>query len=191
MPMNEHPRVTPSSAAEWRAWLSEHHQGAEAVWLVFHKKHTGRPSPSWSEAVDEALCFAWIDSKVQRIDDERHEQYFCPRRPGSIWSRINRDKVERLSAEGRMAPAGLAAVAAAKKDGSWSLLIPAEEGVIPPELDAAFDALPGSREGFAALSDTNRRLLLVQLILAKRPATKRSRAQKIAGWALSGEVPGM
>ncbi|MCB9744038.1 MAG: YdeI/OmpD-associated family protein [Alphaproteobacteria bacterium] len=191
MSKDQPPRIAPRDAEEWRAWLAEHHASAGAVWLIFYKKHADRPSPSLGEVVDEALCFGWVDSKVRRIDDDRYELYLSPRKPGSVWSRINKDKVERLIAEGRMTPAGLALVESAKVDGSWSLLEPAERGEIPPALEAAFDTLPGSREGFGQLSESVRRRCLEQILLAKRPATKQRRAEQIAGWALAGEVPGM
>ena len=106
----------------FRAWLETNHRDAHAVWLMYWKKDSGRPSLTWSQAVDEALCFGWIDSKVQSVDDDRHVQYFARRRPRSAWSRINKEKVERLVADGRMSDAGTAVIDRAKADGSWTVL---------------------------------------------------------------------
>ncbi len=100
-----------SSPQEFYDWLEENHETADEVYLGYWKKHTGKPSLTWSEAVDQALCFGWIDGRVNRIDEDRHMQRFTPRRPNSNWSNINVAKVERLVEEGRMRPAGLAAFA--------------------------------------------------------------------------------
>ncbi len=106
------------SPAEWRQWLAEHHATAGEVHVGFYKKHTGRQGMSWSEAVDEALCFGWIDTQVRHGDDDRHCQRFTQRKPRSTWSAVNIDKVERLIAEGRMADAGLKAYAARREESS-------------------------------------------------------------------------
>jgi uncharacterized protein YdeI (YjbR/CyaY-like superfamily) len=107
-----------SAPAEFRAWLEKHHGKASEVWVGYYKKATGQPTLTWSEAVDEALCFGWIDGKLQRIDEERHRQRFTPRRPTSNWSAINIAKVAELRAQGRMTPAGEAAFAARREDRS-------------------------------------------------------------------------
>jgi uncharacterized protein YdeI (YjbR/CyaY-like superfamily) len=104
------PLLHATTREEWRAWLAEHHATASEIWLVFAKKHTGAPSVPYAAAVEEALCFGWIDSIVRRLDDERHAQKFSPRKPGSQWSASNLERVARLAAEGRMTPAGLAKV---------------------------------------------------------------------------------
>ena len=104
------------SPAEFRAWLAEHHETASEIWVGYYKKATGRPTLTWSEAVDEALCFGWIDGKLQRIDEGRHRQRFTPRRPKSNWSAVNIAKVAELRAQGRMTPAGDAAFAARPDD---------------------------------------------------------------------------
>ena len=105
--------------AAWRAWLEANHASAPEIWLVFLKKHVAEPCVSLDEAVEEALCFGWVDSLLRRIDDRSHALRFTPRKPGSRWSASNKARVERLTREGRMAPAGLAAVAAAKERGTW------------------------------------------------------------------------
>ena len=108
--------------AAWRAWLDAHHASAAEIWLVFLKKHVGEPCVTLDEAVEEALCFGWIDGLLRRIDERSHVLRFTPRKPASQWSASNKARVERLTREGRMAPAGLAAVATAKANGAWDQL---------------------------------------------------------------------
>ncbi|MCP3998236.1 MAG: hypothetical protein GY722_24710, partial [bacterium] len=143
--------IEAESPAVFRSWLEENHAVESAVWLIFWKKVSGHPSIEWSEAVDVALCFGWIDSKVQSLDDWRYRQYFSPRKPGSGWSRINKGKVKALAAADLMAPAGLAAIDRAKKDGSWTLLDGPEAGVVPDDLATALDTA-GARETFDGLT---------------------------------------
>ena len=121
------------SPAAWRDWLGEHHASAEEVLVGFYKKNSGRQGMTWSEAVDEALCFGWIDSIVRRLDDERHVQRFTPRRPSSTWSAVNIEKVERLKAEGRMTEAGLRAYAARREERSRTYAFEQQDGQLPPE----------------------------------------------------------
>ncbi len=135
-------RVEPASRAEWRAWLAENHAASTGVWLVYPKKASGLPGPSYEEAVEEALCFGWIDSRVRPLDGRRRLQWFSPRRPGSIWSAPNKARVARLLAAGRMAPAGLAKVEAAKADGSWEILDKVETLELPEDLAAALARRP-------------------------------------------------
>ncbi len=109
----------------WRTWLAEHHATSAEIWLVFGKKGSGVQTVSLEEAVEEAVCFGWIDSRLKRIDDRTHALRFSPRKPKSVWSQSNKDRVERLIAQGRMTPAGLAAVVAAKASGRWDAADPA------------------------------------------------------------------
>jgi len=106
-------------AAAWRAWLAAHHADRSEIWLILLKRHVDEPSVTQSEAVEEALCYGWIDGHLRRIDDRSHALRFTPRKPRSEWAQSNKDRVERLIAAGRMAPPGLAAVAVAKANGSW------------------------------------------------------------------------
>jgi uncharacterized protein YdeI (YjbR/CyaY-like superfamily) len=121
-------RVHPKTAQEWRAWLDENHETSSGVWLVSWKKHTGRPTVGYEEAVTEALAVGWVDSKGKRLDDDRTMLYLTRRRPTSGWSRPNKERVERLLAAGRMGPAGQAAIDAAKENGTWSLRRGRREG---------------------------------------------------------------
>jgi len=181
-------RINAADGDEFRRWLADHHDTADAVWLLYYKKESGRPSIAWPEAVDQALCFGWIDSKVRSIDDERYEQYFCRRKPGSPWSRINKEKVAELTAAGLMEPAGQAAIDRAKGDGSWSMLDDAEAGIVPDDLAAALDE-SGGRDAFDGFTDAQRRGLLAWILFAKRADTRHRRIATIAEAAAEGRRP--
>ncbi len=120
-------------AAAWRAWLAAHHADRHEIWLVMLKRHVDEPSITLPEAVDEAVCYGWIDGQVRRIDERSHALRFTPRKAASKWSQSNKDRVARLSATGRMAAPGLAAVAAAKVNGSWDALTSLEADAAPPD----------------------------------------------------------
>jgi uncharacterized protein YdeI (YjbR/CyaY-like superfamily) len=184
------PQISAPDAAAWREWLAANHESANAVWLVFFKKGSGRPSVVWEDAVDEALCFGWIDSKVQRIDDISHRQFWTRRKPNSVWSKINKDKIRLLTDEGRMAPAGLASVAVAKENGSWTIMEGPDAGVIPEDLDVALAAAgPNAEATFAAFSSSVKRAALYWLVSAKRPETRARRIADIADRAAAGKKP--
>ncbi len=114
--------ICPVDRKEWRKWLKENHLKEQSVWLICYKKVSGFPTISYSEAVEEALCHGWIDSTRKTLDKERFKQYFCKRKPDSVWSKINKGKVKRLIEEGQMRPAGLKSINIAKKNGSWRFL---------------------------------------------------------------------
>lgn len=186
----EEPEVFyPPSRHEWRAWLEENHLKAKSVWVVYHNKATGRPTLTWSEAVDEALCFGWIDSKVISVGNGTTHQFFSRRKAKSTWSKINKDKIERLIKDGLMAPAGLEIIEIAKQNGSWSLLDEVEEMKSPPDLEEAFALFPGSKENFEAFSKSVKKFLLQWIVLAKRPETRQNRINEIAEKASRNEKP--
>ncbi len=172
----------------FRKWLEENHASEQAVWLVFWKKDSGRPSIEWSDAVDEALCFGWIDSKVQSIDKDRYRQYWTVRKPGSVWSKINKEKIAQLTAEGRMAPAGIAAVERAKQDGSWTILDGPEAGIVPEDLATAMDQA-GVREAYDSFTFGAQKAILAWLVMAKREATRANRIGKTIEALGRGESP--
>ena len=176
-------------AATWRAWLEEHHNQEPGVWLFLWKKSSGKPSIDWSDAVDEALCFGWIDSTRRSVDEHSHKQYFAPRKPKGNWSKINKEKVERLIADGRMTPAGLAAIERAKANGSWSNLDDVEAMVVPDDLIAAIDAKPGAREYVDSLSRMKLWEILYWINGAKRETTRADRIRQIAEAAAQGKRP--
>jgi uncharacterized protein YdeI (YjbR/CyaY-like superfamily) len=175
--------------ATWRAWLEKHHNQQTGVWLFYWKKATGKPSIDWSDAVDEALCFGWIDSTRRAVDDHSFKQYFAPRKPKSNWSKINKEKVERLIAEDRMTPAGLAVIEQARANGSWENLDAVEAMVVPDDLIAALDAIPAAREYFDSLSRMKRWEVLYWINSAKREATRADRIRQIVEAAAEGKRP--
>ncbi|MBX7236434.1 MAG: YdeI/OmpD-associated family protein [Caldilineales bacterium] len=172
--------IHPLSRAEWRQWLAEHHAETEGVWLVSYKRATGQPRLEYEEAVEEALCFGWIDSTLNVLDAERSRLWFAPRRAGSIWSRSNKERVERLIQAGAMTPAGLAKIEAAKKSGAWTALDELETLTIPPDLAAALAAYEPARLHFDAFPRSARLAILAWIASAKKPETRARRIEQTA-----------
>lgn len=169
----------PESQQHWRAWLEKNHAEENAVWLIFYKKKANQPTLSWSEAVDEALCFGWIDSVKKTLDAERSIQFFSKRKAKSTWSKINKEKIETLTASGKMTPAGLHCVTVAQQNGSWTILDDVEALVTPPDLEARFDDNPAAKAMFLSLSKSGRKLILSKLVFAKRQETREKRLDEI------------
>ena len=153
-------RVAAESAEEWAAWLAENHTRTRGVWLVTWRTQSGRPSLGYEASVIEALRYGWIDSTGGKVDDDRRELWFAPRKRGSGWARTNKRRIEQLLAEGRMEPAGQRVIDAAKADGSWTLLDDVEDLVVPDDLVAAFEALPMSRTNWDGFPPSARRAIL-------------------------------
>lgn len=181
------PQLEATDRAQWRAWLEAHHATEGSVWLVTYRPGSGRPVLDYEAAVEEALCFGWVDSTGGRVDDLRTKLYFARRKPGSGWAATNKARVERLMAEGRMAPAGLAAVAVAKANGSWELLDAVERLEVPDDLATALDALQPAREHWDRFPPSVRKQLLWWVVQAKRPATRATRVAEIASRAARNE----
>lgn len=177
---NETERFCPTSKKDWRKWLKKNHESKAAVWVVYYKKKAGMPTISWSEAVDEALCFGWIDSTARPIDDEKYMQFFSRRKPTSVWSKINKGKVKQLIENGLMAEAGYTSIEIAKQNGSWTILDEVEELIIPKDLDIAFKSKRGSNDFFLSLSRSVRKAMLQWVLLAKQPETRQRRISEIA-----------
>ncbi|MCS4224694.1 YdeI family protein [Sphingobacterium sp. BIGb0165] len=169
----------PQSQTDWRQWLDENHLSRQSVWLVFYTKKSNVPSLSWSEAVDEALCFGWIDSTRKTIDDISFIQFFTKRKPKSNWSKINKEKVQQLSESGRMTKVGLECVEVAKQNASWILLDEIEELIIPNDLEIAFEKHNGSKDYFLSLSKSTRKIILGWIILVKKPETRQKRIVEV------------
>ena len=169
----------PKNKDEWRHWLRENHLEKDFVWLVFQKKSSANPNLSWSEAVDEALCFGWIDSTKKTIDAQSYMQYFCKRKPKSNWSKVNKDKVKVLIAEGLMEAAGLRCIEIAKENGSWYLLDSVEALIVPDDLKAGLAEHDGATEFFEGLSKSSKKSLLYWIVSAKRIATREKRIAEI------------
>ncbi|MCE3294407.1 MAG: hypothetical protein K0R65_121 [Crocinitomicaceae bacterium] len=169
----------PSSKQEWRKWLEKNHDKEQSVWLICYKMKSGVPTISWSDAVDEALCFGWIDSTRKTRDEDSFIQFFTRRKAKSNWSKINKDKVKRLIEEKKMMPAGYASIETAKENGSWNILDEVEELSIPDDLEKAFKNHPGSKDFFLSLSKSVRKMMLYWIVSAKRPETKEKRISEI------------
>lgn len=170
----------PSSKKKWRDWLQKNHAKKESIWLIYYKLKAGMPTISWSEAVDEALCFGWIDSKALSIDEEKYKQFFTKRKPSSAWSKINKEKIKRLIEEGLMMPAGLASIEVAKQNGSWTILDEVEELTIPKDLEKAFRTNKGSKKFFLSLSKSVQKMILQWIAFAKREETRHKRITEVA-----------
>jgi uncharacterized protein YdeI (YjbR/CyaY-like superfamily) len=167
------------SLQSWRDWLAGHHQTSSGLWLKIAKKGSATPTVSYAEAIDGALCYGWIDGQKGKLDDEYWLQRFTPRKPRSRWSKINREKAERLVAEGRMQPAGLREVEAARADGRWDAAYEGQAtATVPPDLARELDLNPVAKEFFATLNSVNRYAILYRIQDAKRPQTRADRIAK-------------
>lgn len=181
--------ICPESQQDWRTWLKENHEKEQSVWVIYYRKNSEKYSMSWSDAVDEALCFGWIDSTRRSIDDEKFMQLFTKRKPKSGWSKINKEKIVRLIADGKMTKAGLASIETAKQNGSWSLLDTVEEMTVPKDLLKAFQQHKGSEDFFMGLSKSVKKMMLHWIVTAKRPETREKRINEIAELAAEGKKP--
>lgn len=189
MTRDDAPLVHAEDRATWRAWLEANHATVTGVHLVSWKRGFG-PSVPYEDAVEEALCFGWIDSAGGTIDERRSKLYFAPRKPRSGWAATNKARVERLLAAGLMAPAGLAAIERARENGSWTLLDDVEQGLIPADLAAALAAAgPDAAANFDAYPKSIRRQLLERIAQARRPGTRAARIEEAAGLAARNERP--
>ena len=173
-------RITIESTADLRKWLAAHHATSSSVWLVRYRKHTGDRHVSWSELVDELLCFGWVDSLPRKLDADRTMIRISPRNPKSNWSGINKEKVLRLRREGRMTPAGEALVEAAQANGCWTFLEDVEQLIVPPDLGAALEHNPDAARYFARFPDSSKRGILEWIKTAKTAATREKRIRETA-----------
>lgn len=174
------PSVHPLSRGEWRQWLSDHHTRTTGVWLISYKKATGKPRFDYDEAVEEALCFGWVDSKPNKLDAERTLLWFAPRKPGTGWSRPNKLRVERMLKVGLMAEAGLRKVAQAQADGSWTKLDAVEDLTVPDDLAQALGRYPEAARHFDAFPRSAKRGILEWIATAKTAPTRTKRIEDTA-----------
>jgi uncharacterized protein YdeI (YjbR/CyaY-like superfamily) len=178
--------------AKWRAWLRTNHEKKSEIWLVFYKKHTGKKWISYDEAVEEALCYGWIDSVLRRVDDATYIQKFTPRKAGSNWSPSNKRRVKKLIGSGRMTRAGLALIEAAKKDGSWrAKTVPQQTFEMPTELTAALRTNKAAKATFEGLTPSHRKQYIAWVASAKRGETRKRRAKRALGMLEKGLPLGM
>ncbi len=177
------------SRAEWRAWLAANHAASPGIWLIHGKKQAGPDRLSYEEAVEEALCFGWIDSVGGKLDETRTKITMTPRKPGSAWSTVNKERIERLLAAGLMHPAGQAKIDAGKRDGSWDIYDQIEHLIPPDDLAAALAADEAAGAAFTAFSPSRRKALLLWVATAKQPATRARRIAVIIADAREGRSP--
>ena len=185
--LEDAPEVHADDRATWRAWLEANHATVRGAWLVTWRPRSGRVSLDYEAAVEEALCFGWVDSTGGAVDAERGKLYFAPRKPRSVWAATNKARVERLIAAGRMVPAGLAAIERAKANGSWETLDAVERLEVPADLAAALASRPPAAANFAAFPPSARKMQLTWVATAMRPETRAARVVTVAEAASRNE----
>ena len=163
---------------EWRKWLERNYHTSFGIWLIYYKVKSGKPSVQYSEAVKEALCFGWIDSKVKSLDEERYMQVFTPRKPKSVWSKLNKQYIEELTAQGLMTEAGFEKIEKAKQNGSWYKLDAIEALIIPVDLNQALAANETANKYFELFSNSSKKNILSWVENAKRPETRLKRIEQ-------------
>ncbi len=185
----------PKTRKQWRLWLQKNHLVLSRVWFVYYKKESGKRRVSYDEAVEEALCFGWIDSLPLKIDEHRSALKFTPRKAKSIWSQLNKSRVEKLTQSGQMMPAGLAAVDRAKENGSWHSLTrsdnDAEQNRVPADLQKLFARNKKAKTNFEAFSMSIRKQFLSWIDSAKKPETRQARLQQTLLMAAANRKPGL
>lgn len=170
--------VYAESRSAWRTWLEQNHQTEKSVWLIIYRKQSNIPTVYYPEAVDEALCFGWIDSTPKKRDENRYYQFFPIRNPKSGWSRVNKEKIAKLLEAGLMHPSGLEAISVAQKNGAWSALDEVENLVLPPDLLASMEANPLASENWSKFSRSSKRGILEWISQAKKEETLKKRIEE-------------
>ncbi len=166
---------------QWRDWLHENHDQNEGVYLIFYSVSHENESMRWEEAVKVALCYGWIDSTVKNIGPGKRRQYFCPRKPKSVWSKVNKDHIKNLKKLKLIHRSGLKAIKIAKENGSWTALDAVEKGIVPPDLKKAFAQNKIAFENYQNFTRGQRKSYLYWLNQAKREATRQKRIKEIVG----------
>jgi uncharacterized protein YdeI (YjbR/CyaY-like superfamily) len=188
------PRLFRSRQA-WRDWLARNHDKTGEIWLAYYKKASGRISITYQEAVEEALCYGWIDSVIRRLDEERYAQKYTPRNAKSVWSAANKARVERLAARGLMAAPGLAKIEAAKRNGSWDRLNDVDKmgrgGDLPPDLVGALAREPQAQAAFDRRPPSEKKMWAYWVLSAKKPETRTRRVAETVKRVMAGRRPGM
>ncbi len=174
--------------AAWRKWLSENHDSCPGIWLVYYKKGSGKTRVNYDEAVEEALCFGWIDSTLNPIDELCYMQLYTPRKPKSGWSKLNKDRVERLIANGLMTPAGIAKIEIAQKNGMWAKLDHVEAFTIPAELSLAFENNPQALAYYNTLASSNKKMILYHINNTNKQETRINRINDIVSAANNNKM---
>ena len=177
--MTKLPELYFETDMEWRLWLHENHETSPGVYLIFYKVDHPKPSMRWEEAVRVALCYGWIDSTVKSLGNGKRRQYFCPRKPKSVWSAVNKKHIKYLKNEGLMQPSGLDSIKIAKANGSWAALDDVENGVIPKDLKLAFENNKTAFENYKSFAFGYKKSYLYWLNQAKREETRQKRIEEI------------
>ena len=186
--LNELPTLPFHSKKKWADWLAKQHDKSAGVWVKIAKKGTGILSVTHEEALDVALCYGWIDGQKGSFDEKYFLQKFTPRRPKSIWSKINTEKVKRLIASGKMKPAGLKAIEAAKQDGRWDAAYEGQKSIsVPEDFQAALDKNKNAKAFFATLNSANRYAFLFRIQTAKKAETREKRIRQFVEMLARGE----
>ena len=187
-------QVHPKTRQAWRKWLEKNHDVAPGVWLIYYKKETGKRRLSYAEAVEEALCFGWIDSLPRKLDEERTMLKFTPRKPKSGWSEINKKRIEQLIETKQMTKAGLLKIELAKKNGSWDTLTNSDQhankNTLPADLEKALKKNKNAYENFNAFSHSYRKRFLFWIDSAKREETRKTRIEQTFLMAAANKKPG-
>jgi len=173
----------PLTRKEWRDWLRENHNKFSGIWFVYFKKHTGKPRVTYDEAVEEALCFGWIDSLPRKVDENLSKLLFTPRKPKSVWSKLNKTRIEKLIENGLMTKIGLAKIEAARANGSWNALDASDNLEIPNDLAKAFERNTAAKKNFESFTDSAKRAILSWVFSAKRDETRAVRIEKTIAMA--------
>lgn len=177
------PAIYAKNRNAWRRWLQKHHDTEKAVWLILHNKGSETPSVNYADAVEEALCYGWIDGLVNKRDAHSRYQYYTRRKPKSNWSAPNRERVARMTAEGKMTPAGQAMIDLAKQTGTWDATATAEKAEVPADLQQLLNKNKKAKLHFDAFPPSSKRVILEWLINAKRPETREKRLRETVALA--------
>ncbi|MFD5454265.1 YdeI/OmpD-associated family protein [Streptomyces olivaceus] len=173
---------------EWERWLEEHHEDTPGVWFRIPRNGSGEEGVDYAHALESALCYGWIDGQKKKHDEQHWLQRFTPRRSGSKWSKVNRDKATELIGAGRMRPAGQREVDRAKQDGRWEAAYASQSrATVPDDLQAALDAAPAARDFFATLNSRNRYAILHRVEDAKKAETRAARIEKFVAMLAEGK----
>jgi uncharacterized protein YdeI (YjbR/CyaY-like superfamily) len=194
-PKQDYKTTHPKTRNQWRKWLEKNHSTSPGIWLIYYKKDTGKRKFDYADAVEEALCFGWIDSQPRKIDDERSALKFTPRKPKSVWSKLNKQRIENLIEQKLMTSAGLDKIELAKKNGSWDTLnssdLHADNNSMPYELKKALSKNKKALANFLAFSASYRKRFLFWIDSAKTPGTKAARIKQTLLMAAANKKPGL
>lgn len=172
------PAIHAKTRSQWRKWLEKNHKTKSAVWLIMYHKASETKSVYYPEAVEEALCFGWIDSVKHKRDHESAYQFFAKRKPKSNWSDLNRKRVEKMIEQKKMTPAGQTMIDLAKRTGTWTALVPIDNMVMPKDLQELFKKNKSAQKNFQAFSPSSRKIILLWIQSAKRPETRQKRVEE-------------